>query len=411
VPDLLLDAVTEVATRDGYAHLTVEKILVHAGVSRASFYQYFCNVGDCFWSAYRQHAGQFASDITAAARGSQHRELGVLDALVDTAISRPKIALLLMREGLAAGTTGLTERDALISVIQKAMAFPAMQQSVIDLPASILIGGIFRFLSMRLSDDGPFGDVSEEVQEWLRAFLRRSPQLSWSARFAPALPCGKSRPAPLSRKTRPQGTPRERILRATAATIREKSYHDITVTDIVRAAGVSRRSFYNELPCKSSAFIAAYEHAFEQTMAACAPAFFSSAVWPERVWDSALAFTRFLAREPCFAHLGFVECYAIGPGFVPRVHDTQLAFTLFLEEGYRQRVEAQWLSRASSALTAAAIFEAGFQGTRYCPGQYFRLLQPLAVYIALAPFVGLDEGGKFVLGKLTAQASRAPAMV
>jgi AcrR family transcriptional regulator len=28
--------------------------------SRASFYQYFSNVDDCFLSAYQQHAGTFA---------------------------------------------------------------------------------------------------------------------------------------------------------------------------------------------------------------------------------------------------------------------------------------------------------------------------------------------------------------
>jgi AcrR family transcriptional regulator len=45
--DRLLEAVIELAARDGYARLTVEKILVVAGVSRATFYQYFRSADDC----------------------------------------------------------------------------------------------------------------------------------------------------------------------------------------------------------------------------------------------------------------------------------------------------------------------------------------------------------------------------
>ena len=124
--------------------------------------------------------------------------------------------------------------------------------------------------------------------------------------------------------------------------------------------------------------------------------------WPERVWHGAQAFTRFLAREPSIAYLGFVECYAIGPGFAMRAHETQLAFTLSLEEGYRQRPQAQSLPRACSALSAAAIFELGFWVSRHSPSIYLWPIQPLAVYIALARFIGADEAGEFLMAKLSA---------
>lgn len=49
----LLDAVTEACARVSYPDLTVEDLLAGAGVSRATFYQYFSNVEDCFLAAYR----------------------------------------------------------------------------------------------------------------------------------------------------------------------------------------------------------------------------------------------------------------------------------------------------------------------------------------------------------------------
>jgi len=168
--------------------------------------------------------------------------------------------------------------------------------------------------------------------------------------------------------------------------------------------------FYNEFPSKADAFFAAYEHAFRMGLGACTPAFFISAPWPERVWHCAQAFTGFFSREPLLAHLGFVDCYAIGPGFAPRMDDMHRAFTLFLEEGYRQRPQARSLSRACATLTATAIFELALQGSLRGPGLNLRRLQPLAVYVALAPFIGRDEAGAFVLGKLSAKSYDAPAL-
>ncbi len=403
--DRLIHAVTQVAARDGYPGLTVERVLAVASVSRATFYQYFSNVDDCFWSAYRGHAEQLLRDVSAAAAGSPRRELAVLDALSAAASTRPEIALLLMRENLAAGSAGLSQRDCLIAGIEHVMAGPAAGQSTIDLPAAILVGATFRFLSIRLSDGGAPDGLRDDVREWAGAFARRPSRPPWSSRFTPALPDRVS--SLQSNRMRPAGPPRERIVCATALMVHQKGYRAITVADIVAAAGISRRGFYNEFPNKAGAFIAAYEHGFERALAACTPAFFASHAWPERVWHGALALTGFLARDPSLASLGFVECYALGPAFVARVHDTQLAFTLFLEEGHRQRSQA--FSRGCSALTVAAIFELAFQSSRRCPVLDIRRAQPLAVYLALAPFIGSNEAGEFVLGKLGARERDAPA--
>jgi AcrR family transcriptional regulator len=393
--------------RDGYAELTVERLQLRAGVSRASFYQYFTNLEDCFSSAYREHAERLTRELDAAADASEDRELAVLRALVDAALARPDVARLLMLEGLAAGAAGLRERDVLIARIALAMTGAAGRVRKIDLPAAVLIGAVFRFIAIRLAQAGVADTLREEVCDWATAFARRPSQRRWGERLAPALPDEAQRAlaAPKrARRARAGDSARQRVLHATAALIFEKGYTGLTVVDIVAAAGVSRRSFYNEFTGKVDAFEAAYEYGFEQVMAACAPAFFAPGTWPERVWQAAQAFTRFMASEPLIAHLGFVECHAIGPRFEPRVHDTQLAFTLFLEEGYRQRLEGRSLSRACSALTAAAVLEAGFRASRYGASLYVRSMQPLAVYIALTPFVGADEAGGFVAEKLAARA-------
>jgi AcrR family transcriptional regulator len=293
----LLDAVTQVAARQGYAQLTVGGVLAASGVSRATFYQYFADIDDCFQSAYRHHAGQLLAEIARLSGGDQPRALTVLELMVDMAISRPDVARVLMIESLAAGPVVVRERDALISKLEHAMTSPP-QGSKIDLPAAILVGGVSRFLDMRLLDGGACEGLRREVLEWAAVFARRTSQPSWSAGLPLALPQESPRPFAPVNGCRGRGAPRERLLRATATIVRDKGYRDSTVADIVSVAGVSRRGFYNVFHSKADAFMAAYEDAFERTVAACAPAFFCSGGWPQRVWRSALEFTSFLSREP-----------------------------------------------------------------------------------------------------------------
>ncbi len=397
--DRILHAVAEAVDKAGYAHLTVQGILDAAGVSRATFYQYFRNVDDCFWGAYRHHAGQLA-DHVAHCVADDRSELAVLEALAGFAVNHPSTTLLLTREGLAAAPAGLLERENLIVRVEQAMRGAPRS---IDLPRAILIGGIFRFLAMRLSDGRGAAELPAQLREWAAALAREPGRPSHSEPLAPKLP--EAKPPATIEGLRPAGSARERILRGTALAIRAKGYHAITVQDIASAAGVSRRRFYDEFRCKVEAYIAAYEHGFQKVMAASAPAFFSPGSWRERVWQGGTAFTSFMAREPLIAHLGFIECYALGPEYTLRVHDTQLAFTLFLEEGYRERPEAEVLSRAQAKLAAATIFELAFQASRRGPRFDLRRCQPLAVYVALAPFIGVEDAVAFVTGKLSASPS------
>jgi AcrR family transcriptional regulator len=408
-PERLLEAVTDVAARDGYVGLTVERVHTAAGVSRATFYQYFSSVDECFWSAYRRHAEQLLAEARRKRRGGMDRRLVVLDVLLDLALSRPQAARVLVSQGLGAGTAGVLARNTLVSQLEGATTPPCEGRYVSDLPDAILIGATARFLGMRISEEDVSEGLRSEVHDWAEGFVRDSGQRCWSAGFSPTLPKLAPRSPLHSSSRRPSGSARERILDATAATVREHGYGASTVADIAAAAHVSRRSFYNEFSGKSDAFVAAYEHGFQMTLTAAAPAFFSTGEWSERVWQSALAFTRLFEREPAFAHLGFVECYALGPSFESRVHEMQLAFTLFLEDGHRRSAEARAPSSVCSALTASAIAEVGFQVSCRSPAHYIRRMQPLAVYIALSSVIGSEAAGRFVADKLTSRRSPAQA--
>jgi TetR/AcrR family transcriptional regulator len=411
VQERILDAVSHAAGKYGLPGLTVDLIQREAEVSRASFYQYFSSIDDCFWNTYHHHGGRLLSAVRDAVAAAERPELAALGVLVAQARERPDIAQLLMREGLGAGASALEEREWLIGGIVQAIEASG-RAGTIDLPLEVMTGGVFRFLSLRLDGGGPLERAARDIEQWAGTFSIGPGARSWSSEFAPRLPGReKLRPeaAGVLANAKCALSQRERIIWATAATVRDVGYRNMQVENVCARAGVSRRSFYNAFPTKAHAFMASYEYAFQQTVAACTAAFFGPRVWRERIWDGFESSSAFFAREPLLAYLGFVESYAVGRQFALRVHDTQLAFTLFLEDGYRQRPQAEQLSRDCSELTAATIFEAGFQASVRGPAMNIRRVQPLSVYIALAPFIGRDAAGEFVQSKLSAERAGRPA--
>lgn len=134
----LLDAVTEACARVSYPDLTVEDLLAGAGVSRATFYQYFSNVEDCFLAAYRGHARALVEAVVSSS-DREHPELAALDAVVDLAIHRPDVALLLSREGLAGGPVARRARDALIVGIERALTAKQRRLHRVDLPLGVCL--------------------------------------------------------------------------------------------------------------------------------------------------------------------------------------------------------------------------------------------------------------------------------
>jgi hypothetical protein len=140
---------------------------------------------------------------------------------------------------------------------------------------------------------------------------------------------------------------------------------------------------------------------FEQMVAATAGAFFEAqSTWPERIWTTQSGFIGFVVTQPSFAYFGFVESYALGPASALRVDEYMIAFTMFLQEGYRQRAEAAPLSRTAGEAIACAVMEIYTYYLRHHPAEdLWKLAAPLAQMV-LAPFIGVEEANGFVEGQL-----------
>jgi len=189
---------------------------------------------------------------------------------------------------------------------------------------------------------------------------------------------------------------RERILHATAQAIAANGYQHSTVAVIVAAAGVSREVFYSHFRSRSEAFMETHQLIFEQLMAATAGAFFAAAgPWPEQVWHSARASTRWVLDAPSFAHFAFVDSYALGAAVAGRTDDALLAFTALLAGGSDQRPEVIAPPRSVPDAIIGAIMETGAHYVRNDRSEELADVLPLLTYLILAPFMGAAAAGEF----------------
>jgi AcrR family transcriptional regulator len=117
---------------------------------------------------------------------------------------------------------------------------------------------------------------------------------------------------------------RTRLLEAVGGAVAEKGYAAATIDDIVRGAGVSKKTFYEHFQDKLGCFLAAYEAAsdelYEHVRAAQdgVPAASSADRWLERTRAGIRAYLRWLAAEPALARVFLIEVAAAGPEALAR---------------------------------------------------------------------------------------------
>lgn len=409
------------ANSEGYAGANVSAVIAEAGVSRPTFYDYFSDRDDCFVKTVVYVHESLLRDVReAVAENPPERALaGAVQASVAFASSRPDAAQFLMKEALAGGPAALDARDEGLretaKVVEQAMR--GLRRDIVtpDIPVAAVLGAIHRVLGSRLRRaERALGELERDLLAWIESYGQPAAEHRWTklrARTAPErspyLPPASLRAPPALGPGRPRLTEeevaenhRQRIMFATAQVVQERGYTAVTVSDITRRAGVDGRAFYRLFADKQAAFSAIHEVGFEYLMAATAGAFFAGKSWPERIWEAFRAAAGSIDDSPTFAHVAFVEAYAIGARGIQRVEDSRIAFTIFLQEGYRYQRDGTPPSRAALEAIITTIFEIVYQQTRASAKPKTARLLAHFVYLCLAPFLGPEASNTFIDSQL-----------
>ena len=112
---------------------------------------------------------------------------------------------------------------------------------------------------------------------------------------------------------------RNRLLGGMAASVAHRGYAVTTVADIVREAGVSKRTFYEHFATKSDCLIALYQSASHAALKVLKEAIDPRRDWTSQVEHALKAYLGCLASDPQLLRTLFIEILHLGqPGLAVR---------------------------------------------------------------------------------------------
>ncbi len=425
----LIEAMTHVAMREGYAATNLTHLTARAGVSRQTFYELFEDKEDLFLAAYQEASSKILGRVQLAVDTSDWWETPAraMRVLLEQIESDPETAWLFFVESMAAGSRVRSHRNKVLSAFERLttdfLDHAPPDAQTLDVPPIALVGAIRSLAAAQLRTNAAdrLPNLGEDLVTWMRSYAAPAARPRWSTGPHAILPPsafsdGKRTPTPIL--PRPGQLPRgrrkqpasvvarnrhERILHATAEVSLEKGYVEMTIADIVAAAEIGKDVFYEHFADKQQAFLAAQDHAQRETSSEVARAFFSRPSWPERIYNGLRVLTILIAKEPAFAHLRMVEAYAAGPEAIRRMEDVTASFAMFLEEGYLQRPEAQALPEICTPAIAGAVFEIMRHELALHKATELPRLVPQLTYVAIAPFLGAEAAAETIEGIVSGQ--------
>jgi AcrR family transcriptional regulator len=422
----LVSAMIDLCAERGYHSVTIAQVSSHAGVSSATFYAQFEGKEECLLAAYHAAAKQVLGEmhpVVGVGDWSQAARAG-LGAFLSALQSHPAAGRVLLVEARAAGPRLGEERLRALEGFERGIDRFLDRQpkdgQTLDIPARALVGGvrsvIVRYLRTRAEDELPL--LAEDMLTWIGSYAIPATEARWSTRSSSLLvetPLGQGSAAPKTPMRLPRGrhrlpagvvarSRRTRLIYATAEVMMTKGYAEVTVADIVAAAGVSRDVFYEHFTDKQHAFLEAQQHPTQHILDACAAAYFAAQGWPQRVWNGLQTLIGLIVANPAISHLRLVECYAAGPDAIRRAEEITRSFTVFVEEGYGYGPRGGAVPRLCSQAIAGAMFELIQRYIARDEGEALKRALPQLVFIVIAPFTGPQQAAVLVAEMMAAEA-------
>ena len=164
------------------------------------------------------------------------------------------------------------------------------------------------------------------------------------------LPRGRHR---LSRE-QVRASQRGRMLAAVAASVADHGFANMTVADVIKRAGVSRETFYEQFADKQEAFLAALDAGADGMIAFLRAALDPPAGDPiERLDRTLTAYLSTLAAAPAYAKSFLIDAYGAGDAAIARRIDLQQRFVDLMAEALEIEPDAEADRFACEALVAA----------------------------------------------------------
>jgi len=369
----------------GYEGTRVTDVVAQAGVGRNTFYKHFASRDECFLATIDGVVDAAAASVVAAYRTPasswEERLANALRQVLELVAQHPAAARLCLVEAHCAGPEAVQRAERLDRMLERVLA-DGLSRSPRhrDMPDELVqavVGGLRHVVRgyVRRDDVARIRDMAPSLQAWALGYEPPRPPLA-----RPSMPPARFQPP----RPEPQDA-RERMLQAITALVVEKGYQALSIASVADQAEVSLSTFYKNFATKDEAFVAALSDAEQRLLAVTLPAFSDAPTWPEAVRDGLHAFFGFLAGDPMSAYIGGVDVFSGGLAALEWHEHSIQGFQALLMAGAEQYPAA---ASITAEAVAGAIGTAMFLQARDVGAERLYEIAPLAVYIALSPFVG-----------------------
>jgi len=182
-----------------------------------------------------------------------------------------------------------------------------------------------------------------------------------------------------------EASQRTRLLEAVGRAVAERGYGAATIDDLVRRAGVSKKTFYDHFADKEDCFLAAYEAASEELLERVQEAHDSDGDWLQRTRAGIVAYLRWLAAEPALARVFLIEVAAAGPRALERREGLRDRYAELIRErrGAQPRLPIVVFHAVVAAVDDVVVRHIRERGAEDLPA-----LEPVLVYLQVALLAG-----------------------
>jgi AcrR family transcriptional regulator len=182
---------------------------------------------------------------------------------------------------------------------------------------------------------------------------------------------------------------RRRIMDAIAELTAEQGYDSTKIGDIVRRAGVARKTLYDNFEGKEEVFLAAFDAALDEVIRRveeeCAKV---EGGWEERVQAGLAAFLRYVAEQPALARMCMIEALSATPAATERY---EAAVQRFVELTKRTVPQIEQLPDTIEETLVGGVAWIIYQQLRRHEAEKAEDLLPELSEFMLAPFLSAAE--------------------
>jgi AcrR family transcriptional regulator len=386
-------AMIELVAERGYGAVTVAELARLARVSKRTFYEHFADKDQCFLATYNLLVHRSAKRVGEAQRGCrdwQERLRVAFTAWVDGIACEPKAARLVLVEAFAGGPAAL-ERMRRSDGVFAAMfeqSFARAPDGIVVPPLVVrgIVAGMARVARSRLlaGQERQLPDLADELLEWVFCLrCQDATALGELDDLAMTPPRGDSVLA-----VEADDDDRSRILDAVGRLAAKEGYWQLTIPRARSEAGVSRKSFDANFEDMQACFMAALERLTYRGLDYVAPARAAGRDWPGGVHRALHALCAYVAADPVFARLGFVEVFAPGPDGI-RFRESMMAGLIATF-----RTSAPAAQRPGELAAEASVGAVWGIVHQHVASGHAHLLPRAAgtlSYLALAPAIGAQQ--------------------